>query len=107
MDKCKCEDKNTDYHLLNCPKTGKATPDVQLEYFVMSPHEPKNEALWWAKRRIEQLLQAVCESRELKANDKICPIMSNDNEKMHCFEQKCMAGDYGHKGFYCKLMSRF
>ena len=68
MKECKCEDKNTDYHLKNCCNPKKPIP---------------------------------------KTSNRICPIMSNDNEKIYCLEELCMAGDYGHKGFYCKLMGKF
>ena len=42
---------------------GKAKSYEQLEASVMSPFEPKSEELHWAKRRIEELLEYICEIR--------------------------------------------
>lgn len=70
-------------------KTCKATPDIHLEAHVMSQHTPKSEALWWAKRRIEELLQIILEKEELSV-EKIFTLIDNINcdemphvERMH------------------------
>ena len=53
---------------------GKAKSYEQLEAYVMSPFGEKNEELWWAKRRIEELLSYICEIRsENKIAKMTCP----------------------------------
>jgi len=47
---------------LGMENQGKAKSYEELEASVMSQHEPKSEELWWAKRRIEELLKLCAES---------------------------------------------
>jgi len=54
-----------------------------------------------------------CETNvELSSNEpvKLCPFQDRRKDgviDVSCVQDKCMAGDYGHKGFYCKLMGKF
>lgn len=98
---------------MNDCKASKATPDELLEASVMSQHEPKSEKLWWAKRRIEELLKYICEIRsEHKIARMTCPncnigkihLMIHDMCR-ECIDSQFVTGkkleDFKYKCVYC------